>query len=59
MWALGTGRHLDDDPDKDGPSNRTEWYLKTNSNSAASGPVKTVYDHASRRISYPPVRFAP
>jgi hypothetical protein len=55
----GSGRHPDDDPDKDGLSNRVEFYLNTNPNLASSGPVAPVYDHASRRISYTPVRFAP
>ena len=36
-----------------------EWYLNTNPNSAASGPVKPVYTHSSRQITYTPVRFAP
>lgn len=59
VGALNSGRHPNDDPDKDGLTNRTEWYLRTNPNSTASGPVKPVYNHASRRISYNPVRFAP
>lgn len=59
VGAPGSGLHPDDDPDKDGLSNRIEWYLNTNPNSAASGPVKPVYDHATRRITYTPVRFAP
>jgi hypothetical protein len=59
VGAPGSGRHPDDDPDKDSLSNRTEWYLNTNPNSAASGPVKPVYDHAARQITFTPVRFAP
>ncbi len=59
VGALGSGRHPDDDPDKDGLTNRVEWYLNTDPNSAASGPVEPVYDHASQRITYTPVRFAP
>jgi len=59
VGAPGSGRHPDDDPDKDGLINRTEWYLNTNPNSAASGPVRPVYDHAARRLTYTPVRFAP
>lgn len=59
VGALGSSRHPDADPDKDGLSNRTEWYLNTDPNSAASGPVKPVYNHATRRLTYTPVRFAP
>lgn len=59
VGAPGSGRHPGDDPDKDGLTNRTEWYLNTDPNSAASGPVRPVYDHAARRITYTPVRFAP
>jgi hypothetical protein len=57
--APGSGRHPDDDPDKDGLSNRVEFYLNTNPNLASSGPVTPVYDHASRQFSFTPVRFAP
>lgn len=59
VGAVGSGRNPADDPDKDGLSNRVEWYLNTNPNSAASGPVKPVYTHSSRQITYTPVRFAP
>ena len=59
VGALGSGRHPDDDPDKDGLSNRIEWYLNTNPNSATSGPVKPSYNSATRQLSFTPVRFAP
>jgi hypothetical protein len=57
--ALGSGRHPDDDADNDGLTNRLEFQLNTNPNDAASGPVNPVYDHATRRFSFTPVRFAP
>ena len=57
--ALGSGRHPNDDPDKDGLSNRLEFQLNTNPNNAASGPVAPVYDAATRRFTFTPVRFAP
>lgn len=57
--ATGSGRHPDDDPDKDGLSNRVEFYLNTNPNLASSGPITPSYDHAARRITFSPVRFAP
>jgi hypothetical protein len=56
--VLGSGRHPDDDPDKDGLTNRLEFILNTNPNDAASGPVNPVYDRA-RRLTFTPVRFAP
>lgn len=57
--ALGSGRHPDDDPDKDGLTNRLEFQLNTNPNDAASGPVRPVYDASTRRFTFAPVRFAP
>jgi hypothetical protein len=54
-----SGRHPDDDPDKDGLTNRVEFYLGTNPNSAASGPVAATYSHANRQLSFIPRRFAP
>ena len=57
--ALASGRHPNDDPDKDGLSNRLEFQLNTNPNNAASGPVAPVYDAATRRFTFTPVRFAP
>ena len=57
--APGSGRHPNDDPDKDGLSNRLEFQLNTNPNNAASGPVAPVYDAATRRFTFTPVRFAP
>ncbi len=59
VGAVGSGRNPADDPDKDGLNNRVEWYLNTNPNSAASGPVKPIYTHSSRQLTYTPVRFAP
>jgi len=59
VGSPGSGRHPDDDPDKDGLSNRVEFYLGTNPNSAASGPVTAAYNHAGRQLSFAPVRFAP
>ncbi len=57
--ALASGRHPNDDPDKDGLSNRLEFQLNTNPNNAASGPVAPVYNAATRRFTFTPVRFAP
>ena len=57
--AVGSGRHPDDDADIDGLTNRLEFQLNTNPNNAASGPVNPVYDHATRRFSFTPVRFVP
>lgn len=57
--APGSGRHPNDDPDKDGLSNRLEFQLNTNPNNAASGSIAPVYDAATRRFSFTPVRFAP
>lgn len=51
VGAIGSGRNPDDDPDKDGLTNRVEFYLNTNPNSASSGPVKATYDHALRRVA--------
>lgn len=59
VGALGSGRHPEDDPDKDGLINRVEFYLNTNPNSASSGPVNLVYNHSTRELVYTPVRFAP
>ncbi len=59
VGAVGSNRHPDSDPDRDGLSNRVECYLNTNPNLANSGPVKPTYNHALRQISYTPVRFAP
>ncbi len=59
VGAVGSGRNPADDPDKDGLNNRVEWYLNTNPNSAASGPVKPTYTHSTRQLSYTPIRFAP
>lgn len=59
VGALNSGRHPDDDPDKDGLSNRVEFYLNTNPNLASSGPVTPIYNHATRQLSYTPLRFAP
>ncbi len=59
VGALGSNSHPDSDPDKDGLTNRTEWYLNTNPKSATSGPVKPIYNHATRMISFTPSRFAP
>jgi len=59
VGALGSGRNPEDDPDKDGLTNRVEFYLNSNPNSASSGPTKPVYNHATRQLGYTPVRFAP
>lgn len=58
VGALGSGRHPDDDPDKDGLSNRLEFHLGTNPNDPSSGPVKPVYDPVTRSLAFAPVRFA-
>lgn len=57
--AVGSGRNPADDPDSDGLTNRTEFYLGTNPKLAASGPVVPNYNHTLRRLSFTPVRFAP
>jgi hypothetical protein len=59
VGAVGSGRHPDDDPDKDSLTNRMEFYLRTNPNSAASGKLSTTYDHATRSLTFTPQRFAP
>lgn len=59
VGAVGSGRNPDDDPDKDGLTNRIEFYLRTNPNSAASGRLTPTYDHATRQLSFTPQRFAP
>lgn len=59
VGALDSGRHPDDDPDKDGVRNRIEFYLNTNPNDPASGPVDPVFDRDTRRFTFSPVRFAP
>ena len=56
--APGSGRHPDDDPDNDGVTNRIEYLLGTDPQSSTSGPVSATYDHASRTLSYLPVRYA-
>lgn len=59
VGAVGSNRHPDSDPDRDGLSNRVEWYLNTDPNSASSGPIQPVYNHSTRQLTYTPVRFAP
>lgn len=59
VGVLGSGRNPADDPDHDGLNNRTEFYLNSNPNSAASGPVHPIYDFASRQLGVTPLRFAP
>jgi hypothetical protein len=59
VGAVGSGRNPNDDPDKDGLTNRMEFYLRTNPNSAASGKLTTTYDHATRSFTFTPQRFAP
>ncbi|OYV04685.1 MAG: hypothetical protein CFE26_15560, partial [Verrucomicrobiales bacterium VVV1] len=58
VGATGSNRHPDSDPDGDGLSNRVEFYLNTNPNSAASGPVKPVYNHSTRQMTWTPLPFA-
>lgn len=57
VGALGSGRHPDDDPDKDGLSNRLEFHLDTDPNEASSGPVRPVYIPETRRLAFAPSRF--
>ncbi len=57
--AVSSGRNPADDPDKDGLTNRTEFYLNTNPNLATSGPAVPLYNHALRRITFTPIRLAP
>lgn len=59
VGTVGSGRHPNDDPDKDGLTNRMEFYLRTNPNSAASGKLTTTYDSATRSLVFTPQRFAP
>ncbi len=59
VGAINTGRNPADDPDRDGLDNRTEFYLNTNPNSPASGPVLPAYNFATRQLAFTPVRFAP
>ncbi|QJE98040.1 matrixin family metalloprotease [Luteolibacter luteus] len=57
--AVGSDRDPDSDPDGDGLSNRLEFFFNTNPKSAASPPSWFSYDHANRRITLTPLRFAP
>lgn len=59
VGAVGSGRNPDDDPDKDGLTNRLEFYMRTNPNSAASGRLATTYNHATRQFTFIPQQFAP
>ena len=59
IGALNFGRHPDDDPDKDGLTNRIEFYLNTNPNLASSGPATPTYNHTTRQFTFTPTRFAP
>lgn len=59
VGSAGSGRNPDDDPDKDGLTNRMEFYLRTNPNSATSGRLTATYDHANRQLTFTPQRFAP
>ncbi len=58
IGVLGSGRHQDDDPDKDGLTNRMEFLLNTDPNSAASGAISQTYDHATRQLKFTPIPFA-
>ncbi|HEY8961128.1 MAG TPA: matrixin family metalloprotease, partial [Luteolibacter sp.] len=59
VGAVGSGRNPDDDPDKDGLTNRLEFYLRTNPNSAASGRLVTSYNPATKQFTFIPQQFAP
>jgi hypothetical protein len=59
VGAVGSNRHPDSDPDGDGLSNRLEFFFNTNPNSAASPPSWLAYDHANRKLTLTPQRFAP
>lgn len=57
VGAVGASRHPDSDPDKDGLTNRVEFFLNTNPNSAASGPGKPVYNPATRQLTWTALPF--
>lgn len=56
--ATNAKRLADADPDGDGLTNRTEFMLGTNPNSAASGMPKPTVS-STGQLSFTPVRFAP
>lgn len=58
VGLLNSGRHPNDDFDKDGLNNRLEFYLNTDPKSASSGPVIPTYKAATRQLSFTPLRFA-
>jgi hypothetical protein len=55
----GSGRHPDDDPDKDGLSNRGEFYQGTDPKSANSGRLSPSFNASTRELVFTPQRFAP
>ena len=59
VGSVGSGRNPDDDPDKDGLTNRVEFYMRTNPNSAASGRLTTSYNQATKEFTFTPQQFAP
>jgi Matrixin len=58
VGALNSNKHPDSDPDKDGLTNRTEFMLGTDPNSAASGMPQPTID-SSGQLNFTPIRFAP
>lgn len=59
VGAPGSARHPESDPDGDGLTNREERYFGTNPLNTASGLPKTTFAHASARLSFTPLRYAP
>ncbi len=59
VGSAGSGKRPQDDPDLDGLSNRTEFYLGTNPLSSTSGPMTASYTASNRRLSFSSSRFAP
>lgn len=56
--AVGTDRHQDSDPDGDGVDNKTERYLGTDPNDAASGPPMVSFDPTAELLTLTPTRYA-
>jgi hypothetical protein len=56
--AVNSAKHPDSDPDNDGLTNRMEFMLGTNPNSASSGLPKPAVNRAGQ-LSFTPTRFAP
>jgi len=55
--SAGDDRHPDSDPDGDGVDNRTERYLGSDPNDAASGPPAVTFDSLAGTMQTTPTRF--